>query len=105
LFGAINSFLQDIFIGRNPCELGEKFAEIVNAEIEFDCDRIQTQFLMKMVLDVGNPDSGIPPGTAFEDIPDDWHCSICCATKKMFTPHLESGFSKTYNLIEQDDLK
>ena len=25
----------------------------------------------------GDPDSGIAPGTAFEDIPDDWVCPIC----------------------------
>jgi rubredoxin len=43
---------------------------------------------------VGDRDSGIPPGTSFEDIPDAWHCPICGATKKMFTPYLESGFSK-----------
>ena len=23
---------------------------------------------------VGDPDSGIAPGTAFEDLPDDWSC-------------------------------
>ena len=32
----------------------------------------------------GDPDSGIMPGTAFEDIPDDWYCPICGATKKTF---------------------
>jgi len=25
----------------------------------------------------GDPDSGIPPGTLFEDVPDDWVCPIC----------------------------
>ena len=25
----------------------------------------------------GDPDSGIAPGTAFEDIPDDWVCPLC----------------------------
>ncbi|QLH74363.1 MAG: rubredoxin [Methanomassiliicoccales archaeon] len=29
----------------------------------------------------GDPDSGISPGTSFEDIPDDWHCPYCGATK------------------------
>lgn len=33
---------------------------------------------------VGDPDGGIPPGTAFEDIPDDWMCPACGATKDMF---------------------
>ena len=39
---------------------------------------------------VGDPDSGIAPGTAFEDIPDDWHCPICGATKKTFVPYEEA---------------
>ena len=34
---------------------------------------------------VGDPDGGIAPGTAFEDIPDDWVCPICGATKDQFT--------------------
>jgi rubrerythrin len=38
---------------------------------------------------VGDPDSGITPGTAFADIPDDWHCPICGATKKTFIPYQE----------------
>ncbi len=32
----------------------------------------------------GDPDSGINPGTAFEDIPDDWICPICGAGKDDF---------------------
>lgn len=34
----------------------------------------------------GDPDSGIAPGTAFADLPDDWYCPICGATKKTFKP-------------------
>ena len=26
---------------------------------------------------VGDPDGGIAPGTAFEDLPDDWVCPVC----------------------------
>ena len=33
---------------------------------------------------LGDPDSGIKPGTAFEDIPDSWMCPICGATKDQF---------------------
>ena len=29
----------------------------------------------------GDPDSGIAPGTAFEDIPEDWYCPVCGVTK------------------------
>lgn len=32
----------------------------------------------------GDPDSGIAPGTKFEDIPDDWFCPICKVGKDMF---------------------
>lgn len=32
----------------------------------------------------GDPDSGIAPGTAFEDIPDDWVCPICGVSKDQF---------------------
>lgn len=34
----------------------------------------------------GDPDSGIAPGTAFEDIPDDWACPICGVGKDQFVP-------------------
>jgi flavin reductase (DIM6/NTAB) family NADH-FMN oxidoreductase RutF/rubredoxin len=34
----------------------------------------------------GDLHSGIEPGTAFEDIPDDWQCPICGVTKKDFSP-------------------
>lgn len=32
----------------------------------------------------GDPDSGVAPGTAFEDLPDDWHCPVCGVSKEMF---------------------
>jgi rubredoxin len=32
----------------------------------------------------GDPDSDIAPGTAFENIPDDWVCPTCGATKDQF---------------------
>ncbi|HAL18127.1 MAG TPA: rubredoxin [Spirochaetaceae bacterium] len=34
--------------------------------------------------EVGDPDSGIKPGTAFEDLPDDWVCPVCGVSKDMF---------------------
>jgi flavin reductase (DIM6/NTAB) family NADH-FMN oxidoreductase RutF/rubredoxin len=33
---------------------------------------------------VGDPDSGIAPGTPFEKLPDDWVCPICKAPKSRF---------------------
>jgi flavin reductase (DIM6/NTAB) family NADH-FMN oxidoreductase RutF/rubredoxin len=35
---------------------------------------------------VGDPEGGIAPGTAYEDIPDDWICPVCGASKDMFEP-------------------
>jgi rubredoxin len=34
----------------------------------------------------GDPDSGIKPGTAFEDLPDDWACPVCGSSKDKFRP-------------------
>ena len=33
----------------------------------------------------GDPDSGIAPGTAFEDLPEDWVCPVCGASKSDFS--------------------
>ena len=33
---------------------------------------------------VGDPDGGIAPGTAFEDIPDSWECPECGVGKEDF---------------------
>ena len=32
----------------------------------------------------GDPDGNIPPGTAFEDLPDSWVCPVCGAAKSDF---------------------
>ncbi|WP_022948382.1 rubredoxin [Methylohalobius crimeensis] len=32
----------------------------------------------------GDPDGGLPPGTRFEDIPDDWVCPECASSKDDF---------------------
>ena len=34
--------------------------------------------------DEGDPSNGIPPGTPFEDLPDDYTCPICKAGKEFF---------------------
>jgi class 3 adenylate cyclase/rubredoxin len=40
----------------------------------------------------GDPENGIPPGTAFEDLPDSWRCPICNSGKEFF--QLEYGSEK-----------
>jgi len=32
----------------------------------------------------GDPDNGVEPGTPFADVPDDWTCPVCGATKDDF---------------------
>ena len=34
--------------------------------------------------EIGEPDSGIDPGTAFEDIPEDGVCPLCGVSKEDF---------------------
>lgn len=32
----------------------------------------------------GDPDNGVEPGTAWDDVPDDWECPVCGASKDDF---------------------
>ncbi len=34
----------------------------------------------------GDPEHGVPPGTAFKDLPADWKCPVCGAPKEKFRP-------------------
>lgn len=34
--------------------------------------------------ELGDPDSGIAPGTKWEDLPDDWVCPMCGVSKEEF---------------------
>jgi rubredoxin-NAD+ reductase len=36
---------------------------------------------------LGDPDSGLSPGTRFDEIPDDWECPVCGVTKADFEPY------------------
>ena len=37
---------------------------------------------------IGDPDNGIPAGTSFEDLPEDWICPLCSVGKDMFEPQV-----------------
>ena len=39
----------------------------------------------------GIPEKDIPPGTKWEDLPDDFACPLCTAHKSLFTP-VDSSF-------------
>ena len=38
------------------------------------------------ILEEGDPEHNIPPGTRFEDLPNDWVCPKCDAEKEFFEP-------------------
>jgi rubredoxin---NAD+ reductase len=45
---------------------------------------------------LGDVDSGLAPGTRFDDIPDDWECPLCGVTKADFDPYVPgSGLGAT----------
>lgn len=31
--------------------------------------------------EIGDPDSGVAPGTSWEDVPEDWVCPLCAVGK------------------------
>lgn len=36
--------------------------------------------------EIGDPENGFGPDTSFEELPEDWICPVCSATKDMFEP-------------------
>ena len=34
--------------------------------------------------EIGDPDNGVAPGTAWEDVPEDWLCPVCGLGKDVF---------------------
>ncbi len=41
--------------------------------------------------ELGDPVGGIKPGTPFEELPDDWACPICGASKEEFEQIEKTG--------------
>ena len=42
-------------------------------------------FAATVMIRCGDPDNGIAPGTAFEDLPEDWVCPLCGVGKDQFS--------------------
>ena len=40
---------------------------------------------------VGDPDNGIEPGTEFDELPADWVCPLCGASKEDFEAQKTGG--------------
>lgn len=36
--------------------------------------------------DEGDESGGVAAGTSWDDLPDDWHCPVCAASKDIFHP-------------------
>lgn len=67
----------------------EDTAKEVMAEIIEEDEAIMSRYVCIVcgwIYDpaLGDPESGIAPGTAFEDIPDDWTCPACGVGKEHF---------------------
>ena len=65
-----------------PAEPKEKPKEKEDKVVKYTCN------VCGYVYDptIGDPDGGIKPGTAFEDLPADWVCPVCGADKTNFSP-------------------
>ncbi len=57
----------------------------------------------------GIPEAGIAPGTAWEDVPENWVCPLCGATKAEFSKQGESGKASEKKplpiIVNSDDMK
>lgn len=52
----------------------------------------------------GDPDSGLTPGTRFEDIPDDWECPLCGVRKadfELFEPPAVVAAAKPFVVVRK----
>lgn len=75
--------------GNAPTHTSDKIEASVAAVVETSSASKKYQCVVCGYIydpEEGDPHSGIAPGTAFEDIPDDWYCPICGVTKKDFRP-------------------
>lgn len=53
---------------------------------------------------LGDPEDGLPAGTRFEDIPEDWQCPLCGVKKSDFVPY-EQTAAPDAPLVHFDDVR
>ena len=58
----------------------QTFVKMVSSMKKWQC--MVCEFVYDEAL--GDPDSGIAPGTRWEDVPDDWCCPVCGVGKEDF---------------------
>jgi rubredoxin len=74
----------------------EKGVCLIDEQIALSLIQVKTVSMKKYICvvceyiydpELGDPDGGIPAGTSFEDIPDDWVCPLCGVGKEDFEPY------------------
>ena len=78
-----------------PEQIIQKLANILKSNYNnTSINSLKSKIMKKYVCDMcgyiydpelGDPDGNIAPGTAFEDIPDDWVCPLCGVSKDDFS--------------------
>lgn len=69
-----------MFPGRDMVKLSQTIQEIMMKK--YVCDICDYEYDPAE----GDPDNGINPGTSFDDLPEDWVCPLCGASKDDFSP-------------------
>lgn len=64
----------------------------------YQCQMVNCGFIYDP--DKGDRKSKTPKGTSFQDLPDDWKCPVCGASKKAFKPLAGPG-----SVAEKDQKK
>jgi len=87
-FPAANQPFQDNpLISKNllpTIDLPVKEAKMSKPEEMWQCQTANCGYIYDPAR--GDKKGKIPPGTRFEDLPDDWRCPCCGVSKKMFRP-------------------
>ena len=84
--GLQTSRIPELQLSRNPV--------IISQELQTKQNNHKTPLIMKYVCDVcgweydpevGAPEAGIPAGTPWEEVPEDFVCPICGVGKEQFS--------------------
>lgn len=68
---------------------------MANAEDMYQCQTVNCGYIYDP--DRGDRKGKIEKGTAFGELPEDWRCPICKATRKCFRPLAGPGSTKEAN--------
>ena len=84
------AYYRDVKHGRTPKSAATYITEKPNTKLAKGVQNMKKYkcLMCGYVYDpaVGDPDNSVEPGTAFDDLPDDWVCPDCGAGKDEFEP-------------------